>query len=127
MESGRKIVVYNQAIEHHINSILRLDLIEPERIATRKFKVVFDCVNGVGGTILPQLLEKLDCEASFINEEPDGLFSRAPEPLPQNLDELNKNVRAVKVDIGFAVDPDVDCLAIVSEKVMEALFFQSFI
>ncbi len=111
-----KIESNDEAIEHHINSILKLDLIEPERIASQKFKVVVDCVNGAGGTILPQLLDKLGCEAIFINEEVTGLFPRAPEPLPENLKELGKKVKAIKADIGFAVDPDVDRLAIVSEK-----------
>ncbi|UCE05237.1 MAG: phosphoglucosamine mutase [bacterium] len=111
-----KIELFNEAINHHINSILKLDIIDPELIADKKLKVVIDCVNGAGGTILPQLLEKLGCEAIFINEEPTGLFSRAPEPLPENLKELCKKVKAVKADIGFAVDTDVDRLAIVSDK-----------
>jgi phosphomannomutase len=111
-----KIEHYNEAIDHHINSILKLNLIEPERIAEKKFKVVIDCVNGAGGTILPQFLKKLGCEAILINEEPTGLFPRAPEPLPENLKELCKKIKLVKADIGFAVDPDVDRLAIVSEK-----------
>ncbi len=111
-----KIEFNDTVVNHHINSILKLNLIEPEKIATKKFKVVVDCVNGAGATILPQLLEKLGCEAIFINKEPTGLFPRAPEPLPENLKELCKKVKSVKADIGFAVDPDVDRLAIVSEK-----------
>lgn len=111
-----KIELYDKAIEHHISAILKLNFIEPERIAAKKFKVVVDCVNGAGGTILPQLLERLGCEVVFINEEPTGLFSRPPEPLPQNLKELCKKVKSVKANVGFAVDPDVDRLAIVSEK-----------
>jgi phosphomannomutase len=59
-------------------------------------------------------LEKLGCQAIFVNEEPTGLFPRALEPLPENLKDLCKKVKAVKADIGFAVDPDVDRLAIVS-------------
>jgi len=111
-----KIELYDEAIEHHIKSILKLSVIEPEKIVEKKFKVVIDCVNGAGGTILPQLLEILGCDVVVINEEPTGLFPRAPEPLPENLKELCKKVKSVKADIGFAVDPDVDCLAIVSEK-----------
>lgn len=107
---------FPNAIDHHIDSIFKLDLIDPELIASKKFKVVVDCVNGAGGTILPRFLEVLGCEAIFINQEPTGLFPRAPEPLPENLKELGKKVRATKADIGFAVDPDVDRLAIVSEK-----------
>jgi len=111
-----KIEHYDKAIDDHIHSILKLSFIEPETIAAKKFKVVVDCVNGAGGTILPQLLAELGCEAIFINEEPTGLFPRAPEPLPENLKALCKKVKVSKADIGFAVDPDVDRLAIVSEK-----------
>jgi len=111
-----KTEYYENAIEDHINSILKLELISPEEIAQKKFKVVVDCVNGAGGTILPSLLEKLGCEAVFINEEPTGLFPHTPEPLPENITELCEKVKSVKADIGFAVDPDVDRLAIVSDR-----------
>lgn len=111
-----KIELNNEAIEHHINSILKLNLVETEKIAEKKFKVVVDCVNGVGAIILSRLLEKIGCEAIFINEEPTGLFPRTPEPSSENLEELCKKVKAVKADIGFAINPDVDRVAIVSEK-----------
>lgn len=108
--------IYENAIEDHIKAILKLKLIDVEEIASRKFKVVVDCVNGAGGTILPDLLANLGVQAVFMNEEPTGLFPRAPEPLPENIGDLCERVRAEKADIGFAVDPDVDRLAIVSEK-----------
>ncbi len=111
-----KIEHFDGAVEHHIKSILKLDLIDPDLIADKKFKVVVDCVNGAGGTILPDLLDRLGCEVVFINKEPTGLFPRSPEPLPENLKELCEKVRSEKADIGFAIDPDVDRLAIVSEK-----------
>ncbi len=110
-----KVDYYDKAIDDHIQAILKLSYISPEEIAKRKFKVVIDCVNGAGGTILPSLMEKLGCDTEFINREPTGLFSRKPEPLPENLTELIKKVKSSKADIGFAVDPDVDRLAIVSE------------
>ncbi len=111
-----KTELNNTAIAHHIDSILRLNLISPEKIAARKFKVVVDCVNGAGGTILPQLFQRLGCEVVFINEEPTGLFPRPPEPLPENLKELCQAVKGNGADLGFAVDPDVDRLAIIDEN-----------
>ncbi len=108
--------IYENAVEDHIKAILKLKLIDVDEIARRKFKVVVDCVNGAGGTLLPGLLQELGCETIFINEEPTGLFPRAPEPLPENITELCERVKVEKADIGFAVDPDVDRLAIVSEK-----------
>ena len=110
------MVNYENAINDHIKAILKLDIISPDKIAKKGFKVVIDCVNGAGGTILPSLMKELGCDIIFINKEPTGLFPRSPEPLPENLSELCEKVVSEKADIGFAVDPDVDRLAIVSEK-----------
>jgi len=111
-----KIENYQNATEDHLKAILKLDMISPTQIAKKKFKVVIDCVNGAGGTILPSLMQELGCQAVFMNEETTGLFPRSPEPLPENLKDLCEKVVSEKADIGFAVDPDVDRLAIVSEK-----------
>jgi phosphomannomutase len=53
---------------------------------------------------------------SGINLEPDGRFPRPPEPVPENLGELGDLVRRAGADIGLAVDPDVDRLALVDER-----------
>ncbi len=111
-----KIDRYENAIQDHINAIFKLQFIDVDLIKSKKFKVVVDCVNGAGGTIVPHLLNKLNCKVITLNEEPNGLFPHAPEPVPENLTELCEKVKSVKADIGFAVDPDVDRLAIVSEK-----------
>lgn len=64
---------------------------------------------------MPQLLEQLGCTVHAINLETDGRFPRAPEPLPENLGDLAALVRKSGAAIGFAVDPDVDRLALVDE------------
>jgi phosphomannomutase len=58
----------------------------------------------------------LGCRVTAINLETDGLFPRPPEPVPENLKALGALVRRKKAEIGIAVDPDVDRLAIVDEK-----------
>jgi phosphomannomutase len=65
---------------------------------------------------MPELLERLGCEVAGINLETDGRFPRSPEPIPENLGALGAVVQRVQADIGFAVDPDVDRLAIVDEQ-----------
>ena len=65
---------------------------------------------------MPELLERLGCRVAAINTETDGLFPRPPEPVPENLKALGALVRRTKADVGIAVDPDVDRLAIVDEK-----------
>lgn len=107
---------YNNAAEYHIDLLLDLPLINEAGIRAKKFKIVVDCCNGAGGVILPQLFEALGCDAIFLNKEPTGLFPREPEPVPKNLNELISAVKAHNADIGCAVDPDVDRLALVSEK-----------
>jgi phosphomannomutase len=61
------------------------------------------------------LLGNLGCQIISLNCEPTGLFPRTPEPLPENLTELCKAVKSNKADLGIAVDPDSDRLALVSE------------
>ncbi|MBP2648451.1 MAG: hypothetical protein H6Q77_2075 [Gemmatimonadetes bacterium] len=103
------------ALQRHFAHILRLPMIDVERIRARHFRVALDCVRGAGGRSIPALLEQLGCEVHGINLETDGRFPRAPEPTPENLVELGRLVRATRSDIGMAVDPDVDRLALVDE------------
>lgn len=104
------------AIERHLARILELPVIEPETIRGAGFRVVLDCVRGAGGTVMTELLGRLGCEVIGIDLEPDGRFSRNPEPVPENLGELCARVRAEKADLGLAVDPDVDRLALVDGR-----------
>ena len=104
------------AVSRHIEQVLSLSLIEVEKIRKRRFHVALDCVRGAGGAFMPQLLERLGCKVSAINLETDGRFPRSPEPIAENLGELEQLVQQMEADIGFAVDPDVDRLALVSDE-----------
>jgi phosphomannomutase len=102
--------------QKHIDMILKLPLVDIKAIKAKKFKVVIDAVNSVGGVIVPQLLQQLGVETIFpLFCEPTGNFSHEAEPLPENLIELSKTVTKKNAHLGLAVDPDVDRLAIVSE------------
>ncbi len=103
------------AVSRHLDQVLQLRLISPERIRDRRFKVALDCVRGAGGTIMPALLERLGCEVVGMDLETDGRFPRAPEPVPANLGALSALVNSSGADLGMAVDPDVDRLALVDE------------
>jgi phosphomannomutase len=104
------------AVDRHLEAILRLPVIDVSAIQRRRFHVALDCVRGAGSVAILPLLERLDCRVSGINLEPDGRFPRAPEPVPENLGELGRLVREREADLGLAVDPDVDRLAIVDES-----------
>tara|TARA_B100001996_G_scaffold252906_1_gene196313 strand:- start:591 stop:1364 length:774 start_codon:yes stop_codon:yes gene_type:complete len=62
------------------------------------------------------MLQALGCEVIKLNCEPDGNFNRGTEPLPENLMDLCQMVKDHHADVGFAIDPDADRLAIVNEK-----------
>ncbi len=99
----------------HIADILALDLVDAPAIAARKYKVVLDAVNSVGGVAVPQLLEALGVEVVKLYCEPNGRFPHNPEPLPEHLEDLCATVARHGADLGIAVDPDVDRLALVCE------------
>jgi len=103
------------AIARHLDAILALSVVAAEAIRKRHFTVALDCVRGAGATAIIPLLERLNCVVHGINLETDGRFPRAPEPVPENLGELGRLVRDTRSDIGLAVDPDVDRLALVDE------------
>lgn len=103
----------SNAIELHIKKVLKS--VNTRKIRAKKFKVAVDCVNAAGSQLVPEALEALGCKVYKINTKPDGGFPHDPEPLPKNLKQLRKFMAGKKVDIGFAVDSDVDRLAILDE------------
>jgi phosphomannomutase len=106
----------SDAISRHLAAVLALRGVDVRAIRRRRFRVALDTVRGAGGALMPELLERLACRVTAINLETDGLFPRPPEPVPENLKALGALVRRKQADIGIAVDPDVDRLAIVDEK-----------
>lgn len=104
-------------LQIHIQEVLSLELVDIEAITKANFSVAIDCVNSVGGIVIPPLLKALGVDSVYeINCEVHGDFSHNPEPLPENLTDLTALIKNKKADIGFAVDPDVDRLAIISEN-----------
>lgn len=103
-------------LDYHLEKILDLEVVNLRLIRKRKYKVVIDTVNGAGSVISPVLLEELGCRVVELNTEPTGFFAHSPEPIPKNLSQLRKMVKAKGADIGFANDPDADRLAIVTDK-----------
>lgn len=103
------------AVDRHLAAVLALPALDVRRIRGRGFTVALDAVRGAGGPVMRTLLERLGCRVRGIHLETDGRFPRAPEPVPEHLGELAALVRDSGADVGFAVDPDVDRLAIVDE------------
>lgn len=112
--SYREDHTYNQK---HIDRVLALKLVDAEAIRKARFKVAIDCVNSVGGIILPELLERLGVEkVEKLYCEPTGLFQHNPEPLERNLGDIMRRMKEGDADVAFVVDPDVDRLAMICEN-----------
>ncbi|KAF5078253.1 Phosphomannomutase/phosphoglucomutase [anaerobic digester metagenome] len=110
-------VSHKQYLHAHIQSILQLDLVDPDAIKAARFRVAVDAVNSVGGNAVPELLYALGVKEVFkLHCAIHGNFSHNPEPLPQNLTELSSLMKSSRADVGFAVDPDVDRLVIYAEN-----------
>jgi len=103
-------------LSEHLEAILNLPYINVAQIQKRKFKVVLDCVNASGSLLAIPLLKKLGCDIIKVHCDDSGIFPHAPEPLPENLSELRERVKKENADVGFALDPDADRVAIIMEN-----------
>lgn len=104
------------AIARHLDAICALPELDIPAIRAAGFHVALDCVRGAGSPTMLALFDRLNVRVSGINLEPDGVFPREPEPIPENLGALGDLVRSSGADLGMAVDPDVDRLALVDES-----------
>ena len=103
-------------IDHHIERVLQLKLVDVKAIRKAGFKVAVDAVNSTGGLAIPKLLRALGVkEVVELNCDPTGHFAHNPEPIPANLTDISRVVRENGCDLGVVVDPDVDRLALVCE------------
>ncbi len=108
--------LYDNAINDHIDAIMKLPLVDAKAIAKADLSVIIDCVNSTGGIALKPLLERLGVtKIKLLYGEPTGIFPHNPEPIPEHLSEISNEMKRHKYDVGFVVDPDVDRLAIVKE------------
>jgi phosphomannomutase/phosphoglucomutase len=83
----------------------------------RKMKVVFDCGNGAGALVAPQLFKALGVEGRGLFCESDGTFpNHHPDPtVPENLEDIIAAVKQDKAEIGVAFDGDADRIGVVDE------------
>lgn len=102
-------------LRKHIDIILQLPLVDVEAIKNKGFKVVVDAVNSSGGIAVPMLLNALGVFVKEMYCEPTGHFPHNPEPLPEHLTDICREIKKGKYDLGIVVDPDVDRLAFIAE------------
>ncbi|THH41144.1 phosphoglucosamine mutase [Neolewinella litorea] len=101
------------ALQDHIDAVLSHPLVNVEAIRSAGFRVILDAVNSVGAISIPPLCTQLGVSCEVMNGTLDGQFAHNPEPLPANLKDLIHRMETTDADLGIAVDPDVDRLALV--------------
>lgn len=116
VDSHGQNIEQTDAIEKHVEAICQLDCIDVDTIKTKNYHIVADCINSTGAIALPVLFKALNCTYTLINKEVTGEFAHNPEPLEKHLGDLMSTVKKKGADLGVAVDPDVDRLALVTEK-----------
>lgn len=109
--------VNNDFTEQHFKKIIDLPYVDVEAIKNANFTIVIDAINSSGGIVVPNLLQRLGVKnITVIHGEPNGDFAHNPEPLPEHLTDLSKEVLKQKAHLGISVDPDVDRLAFVCDN-----------
>jgi phosphomannomutase len=103
-----------QAEKWHCDRVL--ELVETGRIRAAGLRAFVDANGGAGGPLARRLLEALGVEATYRGGEADGVFLHEPEPTADNLRDICPLVAASHADIGFALDPDSDRLALIDEN-----------
>jgi phosphomannomutase len=85
-----------------------LSFIDPG--AVKPLRVVIDAANGMGGAMLPPILERQPVDAVRCFFEPDGDFpNHEPNPLlPENREFIVRKVVEEGADLGIAFDGDAD-------------------
>ena len=89
---------YKEAIDFHINNIFNINFIDFLKIKEKKFKIVLDTINGASCFGFKKLLEELNCNIIHINNIPNGIFPRNPEPKTDNIKSITKIVLKENAD-----------------------------
>ena len=108
-----RVAQQSGADDLHLDAVCGVPWLDVAAIRARGLHVVVDAVEGAGGAIVPRLLERLGVRCTPLYCGLSGNFPHDPEPTPAHLADLCAEVRRQGADLGFAVDPDADRLALV--------------
>jgi phosphomannomutase len=94
----------------HVQSFIEPGVLRP-------LKVVADTANGMGGLVVPKVLEGLPFELTVLFGELDGTFPNHPaDPIQvENLKDLQRAVVDSGADVGLAFDGDADRVFVVDD------------
>ena len=107
-------VEHQDLLEAYVEHVLRFVDVE----AMRPLTIVADTANGMGGLVVPAVLERLPVTAHYLFRELDGTFPNHPaDPLnPENQRDLKAAVLEHGADVGLAFDGDADRVFLVDER-----------
>src|SRR5262249_28823640 len=92
-----------------------LELVDVTRIRAAGLRTFLDANGGAGGPLGRRLLEAFQSRPVCKGCHADGCFEHSPEPTAENLREVAPLVAESGANIGFALDPDADRLALIDE------------
>ena len=123
---NNEVIESNQQIGSKIGSSKRIDdaigryIVQlkhsfPKRITLKGIRVVLDTANGAGYKVGPTVLEELGAEVITIHRSPNGknINDNCGALYPNN---LAKEVKKYRADLGVALDGDADRLVVVDEN-----------
>ena len=109
-------ITHANTLSDHIEKIIAYRHVDKDAIAAADLHIIIDVVNSTGAIAVPALLDRLGVtNYTLLHGEVTGDFAHNPEPLPENLADLSREVVRQKASLGIAVDPDVDRLCFVCE------------
>jgi phosphomannomutase len=108
-----RVIAQAGADDLHLDAVCAMPWLDIDAIRAQGLHVVVDAVEGAGGSIVPRLLERLGVRCTPLYCDLSGNFPHDPEPTPAHLAALCAEVRKHGADLGVAVDPDADRLALV--------------
>lgn len=97
---------------HHERVLRQVDVV---RIRAAGLRTFLDANGGAGGPLGRALLDSLQTRPVCVGCHADGDFAHTPEPTAENLRDISPRVAKESSDIGFALDPDADRLALIDE------------
>jgi phosphomannomutase len=104
---------YEQAKDDHADRVL--ELIDANRVRAAQFWALLDGNGGAGGPLGLSLLRSLGVQIIDEGCDADGIFRHEPEPTAENLRGICPKILEQQANVGFALDPDSDRLALIDE------------
>ena len=108
--TGKGAIRQEQVIDRYV-----ADVAQRVGKLSRPMRIVYDCGNGAGALVAPQLMRAIGVQGTGLFCESDGTFpNHHPDPtVPANLQDLIAAVKREGAELGVAFDGDADRIGLV--------------